>query len=552
MRRGGLGNVADQRHRAVQRPPGDHPQRHRRLVLAFVHHDVAVGTHLGVAAALARARPGPQHRVGLVEHGHVGVAPLVVGLAVAPGAEQLLSLGVGQHPVGRRPQQRTRAVEVAQQLCGRQQRPHALERLHHIGMTREPFAQLGRLGAAAVRGRHGRIDRLLHVRPARVVMAETAAGLGHDGPRRARRQRDVPQAELETQIAADRPLPVAHSVLHHLRHADIALDARHVGRVGQAHPHVGEDLVEQVGQHEQVHTGFAQAGQHPFHVAQEEPVGPHHEHALPGQREPVRVQQVGGAVQRHDGLAGAGTALCDQDPLARAADDLVLLGLDRGHHLAQLAVAALFERCVQRPVGVQPGARVVAPLAVERIEVEELVFEVGKHAAAAHEVPPSQQAERVATGGPEERLGDRGPPVHHYRLLALVGHRKPADVEGLAGAIAVRTAVGLVSVAVRQRGPVDAAEHQRRRAELQLAQAPCNGVFDDVAFEAGLPCAASTHLDHVAQPRRPLPGRLQQRVGTVDMSLFCLDFRMAHAWLVTAFEADQGYSRLVTPPHGRT
>ena len=37
------------------------------------------------------------------------------------------------------------------------------------------------------------------------------------------------------------------------------------------------------------------------------------------------------------------------------------------------------------------------------------------------------------------------------------------------------------------------------------------------------------------KPRRPLPGRLQQRVRAVDMSLFCLDFRMAHAWLVTRF-----------------
>ena len=176
-------------------------------------------------------------------------------------------------------------------------------------------------------------------------------------------------------------------------------------------------------------------------------------------------------MQRHDGLAGAGAPLAYQDALARAADDLVLLGLDGGHDLPQLAVPALFERCVQGPVGVQPrpvavAVAVAAAVAVERVEVEDLVFEIREYPAAAHEVAASQQAERVAPGGAEERLGDRRPPVHHHGFLMLVGHREPADIERLARAVSIRAAIWaairLMSFGTRLRRAVDATEHQRR------------------------------------------------------------------------------------------
>jgi hypothetical protein len=69
----------------------------------------------------------------------------------------------------------------------------------------------------------------------------------------------------------------------------------------------------QVGQDDQLDAGLAQRGQHLLDVAQEHPVGPDDEHALILQREPVRVEQVGGAMQGDDGLAGARAALHDQD-----------------------------------------------------------------------------------------------------------------------------------------------------------------------------------------------------------------------------------------------
>ena len=358
------------------------------------------------------------------------------------------------------------------------------------------------------------------------MVAEAPTSLGHDGARGARGEGDVSQAEVEAQIAAQRALAIPHGIRDDLRHAGIALDAGRVGRVGQADAHLGEDLVEQVGKHEQVHAGLAQAGQDALDVAQEQPVGADDQHALAGQREPVRVEQVGSAVQRHDGLAGAGTALAHQDALAGAADDLVLLGLDGGHHLAQLTVAALGERGVQRPVSDELGAVAVGGGAVECIEVEDLVFEVRQDPAAAHEMPPAQQSQRVAARSPEERLRDRGSPVDHDGFLPLVCDSEPADVEGLAGAGGVRhLRVGARLRCVRIRCAVDAAEHQRRRAELELAQTPGHGIFDHIAFESGLAGAAAAH------PRPSLRNRLarcldrfQQRVRAVNMSLFCLNF----------------------------
>jgi hypothetical protein len=55
-------------------------------------------------------------------------------------------------------------------------------------------------------------------------------------------------------------------------------------------------------------------------------------------------------VQGDHGLAGAGPALDDQHAGLRRADDLVLLGLDRGDDVAERAGAAAFEGGEQRRV----------------------------------------------------------------------------------------------------------------------------------------------------------------------------------------------------------
>ena len=78
-------------------------------------------------------------------------------------------------------------------------------------------------------------------------------------------------------------------------------------------------------------------------VAQEHAVRADDEHTLVFEREPIRVEQVGGAVQRDDGLAGARTALHDEHAGKGRPDDLVLLGLDRRDDVAELAGARLLD-----------------------------------------------------------------------------------------------------------------------------------------------------------------------------------------------------------------
>ena len=71
-----------------------------------------------------------------------------------------------------------------------------------------------------------------------------------------------------------------------------------------------------------------EGGEHLLDVAQEERVGPDDEDALALEGEPVRVEKVGGPVQRDGGLAGPRSALDDEDPRPSGrADDLVLLAL---------------------------------------------------------------------------------------------------------------------------------------------------------------------------------------------------------------------------------
>src|SRR5439155_3441429 len=73
-----------------------------------------------------------------------------------------------------------------------------------------------------------------------------------------------------------------------------------------------------------------------------------HEHALSLEREAVRIEEVGGAVQGDDRLAGAGTTLHDEHATERRADDLVLLGLDGGDDVAETAGASALEGGDQR------------------------------------------------------------------------------------------------------------------------------------------------------------------------------------------------------------
>ena len=94
-------------------------------------------------------------------------------------------------------------------------------------------------------------------------------------------------------------------------------------------------LGDEVAQGAGLHALLAEAGQHVGDVGQVGLVRADEEHAAPAVAEArVGVEQVGGAVQRDDGLAGARTAVDDEGAAGPRADDGVLVGLDGAEHVA--------------------------------------------------------------------------------------------------------------------------------------------------------------------------------------------------------------------------
>ena len=201
------------------------------------------------------------------------------------------------------------------------------------------------------------------------------------------------------------------------------------------------------------------------------------------------------------GLAGAGPALDHEDAGQLGTDDLVLLGLDRGHDVAQPTGAGRLERGHQ---GVAAGD--LGPGADEGLGVaEDLVLDAQQGPAPDREVPAAGEAHRVATGGPVEGLGHGRPPVDDHRVLVLVGHGDATDVE-------IVTAVLLVTV--------DPPEDERGVSQVEAPQAVGDAVVHDLPLPAGLLGATPSDLDGVRQPGGRRAAGLEALVGALDVGLF--------------------------------
>ena len=161
--------------------------------------------------------------------------------------------------------------------------------------------------------------------------------------------------------------------------------------------------------------GLPQRRQHLPDVAQERRVGPHHEDAAAGQPVAVGVEQVGGAVQRDGGLAGARPALHHQHARRLRPDDLVLLGLDRGDDVGHPAGAARAHRGEQRGLAGEPAAPGDAGRA-GGVEVEHLVVDGGDLATAGAQVPSPADALGRRGGRRVEGPGGGRAPVHQQRV----------------------------------------------------------------------------------------------------------------------------------------
>ena len=108
---------------------------------------------------------------------------------------------------------------------------------------------------------------------------------------------------------------------------------------------------------------------------------------------------------------------------------------------------------------------------------EQLVLEAEDRATFDGEVTPAKQTHRLPPRCSIERLGDRRPPVDDHWFRVLVGDRQPADVEALRAARLLGTAV-------------DAAEHQRGVAEIELVETLDEGLVEGIALEPSLHRAA--------------------------------------------------------------
>ncbi len=340
-------------------------------------------------------------------------------------------------------------------------------------------------------------------------------------------------------VLGQAPLARPYGARHHPGHPGVTLQTRDVGRAVLADP----DLGDEAGHRREGDPGLAQRGEDLLDVAEEERVGTDHQHALPLEREPVGVEQIGGTVEGNGRLAGAGAALHDQHPAERGTDDLVLLALDRGDDVGHPAGPGTVEggeeggwtadgqvaddelaRC-----GLPPGD--AHPLFDELDTVfgqgEPLVLDPHDLAALEGEVAAEDESLGVATGGPVEGLGNRGPPVDDERLVVCSVDGQSTDVEGLGVRDPVRAVGGRGGPVARAGGqPVDPPEGECLVPDVQLLEPGQAGAHDDVPLGPGLEGAALAQVEHALEHRIGIPAHgVEPRVGEVDERLLGLQLR---------------------------
>jgi hypothetical protein len=142
----------------------------------------------------------------------------------------------------------------------------------------------------------------------------------------------------------------------------------------------------------------------------------------------VGVQQVGGAVERHDGLAGAGAAVHDEGTPCVGADDGVLVGLDGAEDVAHLRGPVLAEAREEGRLVVE--GRTARPAG----RCEDLVPVVGDPTTRPAVAAPAGQSHGVGVRRGEQRLGRGRAPVDEQPTTCTVGETEPSDVDELRAA----------------------------------------------------------------------------------------------------------------------
>ena len=315
----------------------------------------------------------------------------------------------------------------ATQLLRCQQRPQPVQRGADPWLVPEPFPGVGHVLLVERAVEHpglgpGQLGEQLgdEQLAGHVVRPAQRPGAVAGAQDRGAAQRDASAVGVDGQVLPWHPLPVADRLAQDPDHPLVALDDRG-GVPGVRRVHAGKQVAEGV----QHHVGLAEAGQHLADVAEERGVRADDEDAAALERAAVRVEQVGGAVQRGDRLSGAGAALDDEHAGQVRPDHAVLLGLDGGHHVGHPAGAGAADRGDQRGLAGQ-----VQPVGVgELVEVEHLVVEAGDRAAPGVDVAAADQAFRVARRGGVEGARRGGAPVDQLQVVIVVAQADAADVQ---------------------------------------------------------------------------------------------------------------------------
>jgi hypothetical protein len=250
---------------------------------------------------------------------------------------------------------------------------------------------------------------------------------------------------------------------HHLR-----------GRLQPGHLRIslgrrGRTLGDEVQQRAGLHALLTEARQDVGHIGQVRLMRADEQHPAAVMAEVgVGVEQVGGAVQRDDGLARPRPAVDDESAAGSRADDRVLISLDGAEHVAHAGGPVAAQTGDERRLVVQRRGVPRDPLGGEHL------VPVVADAAAGPAVPPTaRQTHRIAVRRAEERLGRRGTPVQQQPAPAAVREAEASDVDGL----------GIVDTH-------DVAEAEVQAEAAQRAQAGGEPVDLQVPVHRGLTLAA--------------------------------------------------------------
>ena len=484
----------------------------------FVDDDVTVGADfVGLFGAASLRRTLPEVVARFVEQRDVVVAPANRADVLGTRAVQRQVFVFVELTRSSKFEQCFRAEQIVQQVGGREHWPHAFECLTHLGHVANTFLHLS-WGDLAVAPRCGHRCPHFAFDPAarRVVAAEAALSGANDAGCFLLAQAQITGAEPNNEVFSQRALAIGDGLVDDHRHAQIALGASGKGRI-VATP---RDVMHEIGEHNLLDAGLAKRRQHALDVAQEHTVGANDQDTLVFERESECVEQVGSAVQRNHGLAGARPTLHHQHAGLRRADDFVLLTLDGGNNVAELTRATALEHGQQRAVATKArtglALNVVFLTNTEMASTKEFILDAEQVAPLHGEVTTARKAHRFAASGPVERLGHRRTPIDHDGFAIVVGNGQTTDVKALDNRGFIGRGFACHGVAVA----IDTSKDKRCIAQIELGETIHQGLVEHIALVTGLNGAAQRAFVDVAQ----LPGvgstGLETPVGVVDVGLF--------------------------------